>query len=172
MSHYRTTIKGKVSSVSMSTNGRAIKGKKLIRQFWTRELGHTTRKGLKQVVAFSQDSFGKIKGKIGVWDKDRKVARVEFFQRGNTKKTYIVVEGLQTRTFYQKEGIASQVLSEIISIAKKRPTVTSVVLAVRADNPSAISIYKKIGFEETSKYSEVQHGEKVDCMAMRLELSK
>ncbi len=172
MSHFRTTVKGKVSSVSMSANGRAIKGKKTIRKFWTREIGHTKRTGLKQVVAFSENPHGMIKGKIAVWDKNKQVSSVNFTEMGGTKFKHIVVEGVKTNEIYQKEGIATQVLSEIISIAKRKPLIKSIVLTVRMDNPKAITVYRKLGFTEYSFFKEVQGGERVDCMAMRLDLAK
>jgi len=172
MSHYRAPIKGKVSSVSMSTKGRAIKGKKTIRNFWTRDIEHTTRKGLKQVVAFSENPFGLIKGKVAVWDKNKQVSSVNFTEMGATKFKHLVVEGVKTNEVYQKEGIASQTLSEIIAIAKRKPLIKSVILTVRMDNPKAITVYRRLGFTEYSFFKEVQGGERVDCMAMRLDLVK
>lgn len=49
---------------------------------------------------------------------------------------------------YWSNGIGSEVMSELISFAKKNGTIKNVSLGVRAGNETAIKLYEKFGFQK------------------------
>lgn len=52
---------------------------------------------------------------------------------------------------FQKKGIGTQLLEYLIDWAKKSPIIEKIQLNVRASNTHAISLYKKLGFEEEGR---------------------
>ncbi len=75
---------------------------------------------------------------------------------------------------WQKKGIGTQLLKQIIDWAKKSDVLKKIQLNVRASNSRAISLYRKMGFKEEGRLKnrvKIRDGY-VDDITMGLDLSK
>lgn len=75
---------------------------------------------------------------------------------------------------WQKKGIGSELLKQIIERAKQSKTLRKIQLNVRASNSQAIQLYKKMGFEEEGRLkSRVKvNDEYIDDIVMGLHLNQ
>lgn len=69
---------------------------------------------------------------------------------------------------YRKKGMGGSLLNYVIETAKIR-NLSFISLEVRADNPEAIHLYKKFGFEELG-YRKKYYKDGSDALIMMLEL--
>lgn len=53
---------------------------------------------------------------------------------------------------WQKKGIGTKLLEKIIELAKNSSAIEKIQLNVRASNTTALSLYKKMGFEEEGRF--------------------
>lgn len=75
---------------------------------------------------------------------------------------------------WQKKGIGKQLLEQLIERAKNSSAIEKIQLNVRASNASAISLYKKMGFQEEGRLkNRVKiEGRYIDDLIMGLDLKK
>jgi L-phenylalanine/L-methionine N-acetyltransferase len=64
----------------------------------------------------------------------------------NARRRHVASFGMAVHDDYQKQGIGSQLLSEIIDLAENWLNVQRIELTVYTDNHSAIALYEKHGF--------------------------
>ena len=83
---------------------------------------------------------------LGVWINDEFIASAGFYRQNSLKTQHKgVLWGLYVKPAYRNQGIASQLISAIITLA--RAQVTQLHLMVTANNPNAMMLYQKHGFK-------------------------
>ena len=80
--------------------------------------------------------------------------------------------GISVKKEYWNMGIATELMKVMIDFAKSNGQTEIIHLGVRADNHSAIHLYKKMGFEEIGRYKNFfkVNGEYFDDVLMNLYL--
>lgn len=82
--------------------------------------------------------------------------------------------GIAVLKDYQGQGIGSNLMEELIKYVKNEIKAEIISLEVRTDNPTAIRLYKKYGFEKIGFYRGFMkiNDSYVDCDLMNLYLEK
>ena len=100
---------------------------------------------------------GKIAGQAGLhpWGKSPRRAHVRML-------------GIGVRSQYQHQGVGTALMQALIDLADKWLPVTRIELTVFTDNPAAVKLYRKFGFEieGTHKAYALRDGQYVDTYAM------
>ena len=90
-------------------------------------------------------------GTLYVWETDGRVIATCVVARHRMRLAHVAYIGsFALRSEYQNSGIGSHILGEIISDLKKQG-VLRLELLVESDNPRAIHLYQKFGFEVEGK---------------------
>ena len=79
--------------------------------------------------------------------------------------TIAVAEG------FRRRGIAAEMMSQLVEMAT-RSGAEQMFLDVRADNPAAIELYKKFGFEQIDTRKRYYQPEGIDALVMRKEIKQ
>jgi ribosomal protein S18 acetylase RimI-like enzyme len=165
--------KGKLIGVEISGPKKISRLKGMISGFWQRRLIHSEYSGLKQTFHFSKVRRAPLEGKIVIENSvGNQIGEVHFSESGTTIKKFLHVSGLGVNHNHLHEGLAVQMLSELVAFARKRKKISALLLDVRKDNSQAVKIYSKMGFVEQKTYFEVINNERIECVKMRLDLGK
>jgi ribosomal-protein-alanine N-acetyltransferase len=81
------------------------------------------------------------------------------------------IDNIAVADRYRKKGIATELLSTAIGIAKKKGMVTA-ILEVRASNSSALKLYERCGFIITGRRKNYYQNPSDDALLMLLNISK
>jgi len=79
--------------------------------------------------------------------------------------------GISVQPGWRNCGIGNALLTRLLQWARSSPEIEKVCLAVRADNPRAIALYKKLGFVESGRAKDaikLGHDRFVDNLSMEL----
>lgn len=114
-----------------------------------------TRKGVKPLIIVKKSRFSHkdmSDGKIVVASGTRRVGKLDFVEGyAGENRTYFSVKNLVVKKEYENQGIATQMLLEVIVAAKKKKS-RYVLLDAEINNLRAIKLYKKLGFVAYDKY--------------------
>ena len=86
------------------------------------------------------------------------------------KAKHVRVLGMQVIKGYREVGIGTKLMDRALEWARKRPDVEKIVLGVFSNNPRALHLYQKFGFEVEGVRKRHYHieGEQVDEIDMAL----
>ncbi|WP_413288379.1 N-acetyltransferase family protein [Bdellovibrio sp. HCB337] len=148
-------------------------------QYWAQFPGHLISKPheLKQE-KFEQriEALRSGGGLYIVAEKDQQLVGHAFLEQmgleniAHTYRLTIVVHPNRT-----SQGVGKALMSRLTAWAKKNPTALKIELLVRSSNERAISLYKKMGFEEEGRFKNrvrISETEFIDDVAMGLWLDK
>ncbi len=111
---------------------------------------------LKNEVKFLENILRGVKSKNRVFliaEYGKKVIGTVGIELGVWRRNHIGKLGIAVRNNYRGIGLGTQLMAEIIKLAKKdlRPKLKIIQLEVYTNNKPAISLYKKMGFKIVAK---------------------
>ncbi len=106
---------------------------------------------------------------VAVMDGEQKiVGLVSLWTFSNRRRAHVGSIGIFVHDDYQNRGIGSQLMAAIIDLAENWLNLKRLELQVNTDNPSAIRLYEKFGFEKegTLRKNAFRDGAYIDAYTM------
>lgn len=105
---------------------------------------------------------------VAVIDDEQKVVGFVSLQTFRDRRAHVGSIGIFVHDDYQNRGIGSQLMAAIVGLAENWLNLKRLELQVNTDNPSAIHLYEKFGFEieGTLKKNAFRDGAYIDAYTM------
>ena len=117
---------------------------------------------------WAERRMGAAEGRGLIAELDGKIVGGAGFHLGRGRLRHVGGFGMAVDSGYHGRGIGSALLAAIIDLADNWYNLRRLELEVHADNPAAIALYKKFGFEVEGVYRNYSYreGAFVDALAM------
>lgn len=136
-------------------------------QWGTLQLPYQSRDRIKQKLENPPLGFHRL---VAVIEENQrlKVVGLISLQTLSDRRAHVGQLGMFVHDDYQNKGIGSQLMAAIIDLAENWLNLKRLELTVNTDNPSAIHLYEKFGFEKegTLRKNAFRDGEYVDAYTM------
>lgn len=86
----------------------------------------------------------------------------------NPRRSHVATIGVGVSPDFQGRGVASALMAEMVNLCDNWLRITRIELTVYTDNPAALALYRKFGFEVegTGRQYALRNGEYVDAYFM------
>lgn len=105
---------------------------------------------------------------VAVIDSEQKVVGFVSLRTFSDRRAHVGAIGIFVHDDYQNRGVGSQLMAAIIDLAENWLNLKRLELQVNTDNPSAIRLYEKFGFEKegTLRKNAFRDGAYIDAYTM------
>ena len=99
---------------------------------------------------------------------DRVVGNLTLSVEQNPRRGHVATFGIGVAPAFQGRGVASALMTEMVNLCDNWLRITRIELTVYTDNPAALALYRKYGFEVegTGRQYALRDGEYVDAYFM------
>ena len=102
------------------------------------------------------------------WINDTVAGNLTLSVEQNPRRGHVATFGIGVSPAFQGRGVASALMAEMVNLCDNWLRITRIELTVYTDNPAALALYRKYGFEVegTGKQYALRDGEYVDAYFM------